>query len=110
MALKDFRNLIPKTIGLLGFDNLEWSNFSSPTVTTMVQPAYEEGKAAAEILIDALECTNELAPNQILPCAMNWCEATGTESIERETQSSDEIQQMIAPNVVNRYVMGNLAE
>lgn len=36
LALKDYRNLMPDTIGLIGFDNTEWTNFSSPTVTTIV--------------------------------------------------------------------------
>lgn len=76
VALKNYRNLIPQTIGLLGFDNLEWTNFSSPTVTTIVQPAYEEGKQSAEILIDAIESTNQQVPNQILKCSVNWNEST----------------------------------
>ena len=46
IALKNYRNLMPQTIGLIGFDNTEWSNFSSPTVTTIVQPAYDEGHQA----------------------------------------------------------------
>lgn len=76
VALKNFRNLIPETIGLVGFDNQEWTNFSSPTVTTIMQPAYEEGKSAASILIDALEGTKEEVPNQILKCHVNWSEST----------------------------------
>lgn len=76
VALKNYRNLMPETIGLIGFDNLQWSNFSSPTVTTIVQPAYDEGHQAAKILIDALEHINEEAPNQILKCSVNWCEST----------------------------------
>lgn len=28
LALKDYRNLMPDTIGLIGFDNTEWTNFS----------------------------------------------------------------------------------
>lgn len=32
LALKDYRNLMPDTIGLVVFDNTEWTNFSSPTV------------------------------------------------------------------------------
>ena len=32
LALKDYRNLMPDTIGLIVFDNTEWTNFSSPTV------------------------------------------------------------------------------
>ncbi|MEF9968733.1 MAG: substrate-binding domain-containing protein, partial [Longicatena sp.] len=71
VALKNYRNLIPETIGLLGFDNLEWTNFSSPTVSTIVQPAYEEGEQAAAILIDAIENLNEQVPNQILKCSVN---------------------------------------
>ena len=61
---------------LIGFDNTEWSNFSSPTVTTIVQPAYDEGHQAAKILIDSLEGKHEEAPNQILKCNVNWCEST----------------------------------
>lgn len=76
VALKNYRNLIPKTIGLLGFDNLEWTNFSSPTVTTIAQPAYEEGKKAAAILIDAIEDVHDEMPNQILECSVNWSEST----------------------------------
>lgn len=83
MALKDYCNLIPRNIGLLGLDNLEWTNFSLTSVTTIVQPAYEEGKVATEILIDVLEGLHELASNQILPCTMNWCESTGLIPIEK---------------------------
>ena len=58
LALKDYRNLMPDTIGLIVFDNTEWTNFSSPTVTTIVQPAYDEGYQAASILIDSLKGTD----------------------------------------------------
>ena len=76
LALKDYRNLMPDTIGLIGFDNTEWTDFSSPTITTIVQPAYDEGYQAASILIDSLKGTNEQIPNQILKCSVNWNEST----------------------------------
>lgn len=76
LALKNYRNLIPDTIGLIGFDNTEWTDFSSPTVTTIVQPAYDEGKQACKILIDSLEGIHEEAPDQILQCVVNWQEST----------------------------------
>lgn len=76
LALKNYRNLMPETIGLIGFDNTEWTNFSSPTVTTIVQPAYDEGRCAAKILIDALTGSNNEPPNQILKCSVNWQEST----------------------------------
>lgn len=76
MALKNKRTNIPNKIGLLGFDNLEWTEFSAPTVTTIVQPAFEEGKQACKILIDAIEELHEEAPNQILKCTINNAEST----------------------------------
>lgn len=76
LALKNYRNLMPESIGLIGFDNTEWTNFSSPTVTTIVQPAYDEGCCAASILIDSLTGSNNEPPNQILKCSVNWQEST----------------------------------
>ena len=67
---------MPDTTGLIGFDNTEWTNFSSPTVTTIVQPDYNEGYQVALILIDSLKGTNEQIPNQILKCSVNWNEST----------------------------------
>lgn len=75
VAIKDFRELMPDKLGLMGFDNLEWTEFSYPTVSTIVQPAYDEGETAARILIDRIEGINEEAPNQILKCKNNFCES-----------------------------------
>ncbi|MGT2832340.1 LacI family DNA-binding transcriptional regulator [Streptococcus halotolerans] len=62
---------MPK-IGLVGFDNLEWTNFSSPTVTTIVQPAYAEGREAAEILIGEIEETTSEEKQKIFDCSIEW--------------------------------------
>ena len=76
LAMKKYRNLMPETIGLFGYDNTEWTELSSPSVTTIVQPAYEEGVQATKILIDSLEKQNEEIPNQILKCSIDWQEST----------------------------------
>ncbi|MFU2206995.1 LacI family DNA-binding transcriptional regulator [Streptococcus pluranimalium] len=59
-------------IGLVGFDNLEWTNFSSPTVTTIVQPAYDEGREAAEILICEVEGARSEEKQKIFDCNIEW--------------------------------------
>lgn len=79
-GISSFRYLIPNTIGVLGFDNTEWTNFSFPTVTTIVQPAEEEGKAACRILIDVIEGRGNEVPNQILKCHLNVKESTSLNS------------------------------
>lgn len=71
LALEPYRAWIPQRLGLIGMDSLEWSSLVSPTVSTIVQPAYEEGRVAAKILIDRIEGINSEPPNQILKCHIN---------------------------------------
>ena len=75
IALKHHRKKKPE-IGLMGFDNMEWVNFSSPSVTTIVQPAFEEGLEAAKIVIDQIEGKDEVPGQQMLDCYVNWNEST----------------------------------
>lgn len=75
IALKHHRKIMPQ-LGLMGFDNMEWVNFSSPSITTIVQPAFDEGLKAAEIVIDQIEGHEEIPDQQILDCYVNWNEST----------------------------------
>lgn len=75
LALKQYRNNMQQ-IGLIGFDNLEWVNFSSPSITTIIQPAFKEGEEAAKIVIDQIEGKNKLDNQKILNCYVNWNEST----------------------------------
>ena len=70
-VLEHWKDRIPEDIGLFGFDSLEWSEFSSPSVTTIVQPAFEEGYLAGQVLINNIEERNETQPNHILSCYIN---------------------------------------
>lgn len=45
-------------------------------MTTIVQPAVEEGIEVAKIIIDQIEEKNEIADQQILDCYINWNEST----------------------------------
>lgn len=74
-ALEKFRQYIPDVLGLVGFDNTEWTRFSSPKVTTIVQPAFEEGQQTCRILIDQIEKKEEESQHQILNCSIRWEES-----------------------------------
>lgn len=83
-ALEPYMDLIPRKIGLAGFDSLEWSNLARPSVTTIVQPAFEEGQAAASMLINLIENKKVEQDNQVLPCYVNRKETTNRSGKERE--------------------------
>lgn len=49
---KGFR--VPEDISVVGFDNINISNFTEPELTTVAQPIYDMGKKACELLIDII--------------------------------------------------------
>ncbi|GEN46385.1 LacI family DNA-binding transcriptional regulator [Alkalibacillus haloalkaliphilus] len=46
---------VPGEFALVGFDNISFSNMTNPTLTTVAQPMYQMGIAAANMLIDQLQ-------------------------------------------------------
>lgn len=46
---------IPKQISLMGFDDLEWTQMVSPTLSVVSQPAYEIGEVAARLLLRRID-------------------------------------------------------
>jgi len=75
-AMSEFYPLMPEKVGLIGFDNTEWSSLASPSVTTIVQPAFEEGQQACRILLDLINGAGELDPHQVLDCTIDWGTST----------------------------------
>ncbi len=45
---------VPKEVNVIGFDNIKYSEFVEPELTTIAQPIYEMGFTAAEMLIDII--------------------------------------------------------
>ena len=46
---------LPGDLGLVGFDELEWSSLVSPGITTIAQPTYDIGVAAVRNLVARVE-------------------------------------------------------
>lgn len=52
---RDLNLNIPNDVKVISFSNLETASFLNPSLTTVVQPAFEIGKKSASLLIKALE-------------------------------------------------------
>lgn len=60
-ALKAAEHLsisVPNELSIIGFDGIEMSEVTSPSLTTMEQPIYEIGKKTAELLISKIKGSN----------------------------------------------------
>lgn len=53
-ALADHGVQVPDEVSIAGFDDLPWADVVKPTVTTVRQPTYEMGTAAARMIIERL--------------------------------------------------------
>lgn len=60
---------VPEDISIVGFDDIPFSNYTNPPLTTVHQPAFEKGVRAAQLLIHLLE-TQERQESVILPLEM----------------------------------------
>jgi DNA-binding LacI/PurR family transcriptional regulator len=50
-ALSGLGYKIPEDISIIGFDGLEITKYTNPTLTTVIQPRYEMGKEAMQLLL-----------------------------------------------------------
>ncbi|MBF8192537.1 LacI family DNA-binding transcriptional regulator [Nonomuraea sp. K274] len=46
---------IPDRVGVIGFDDIPWARLFRPGLSTVRQPTYELGRAAARLLVDRIE-------------------------------------------------------
>lgn len=65
-ALQTLRLRIPQDVAILSFDDTEWFQFTSPTITAIAQPIYDMGWEAARTLVKLLS-KEETAEVRVLP-------------------------------------------
>lgn len=54
-AIKERNISMPNDVAFIGFTNLKVAHLLDPSLSTVVQPAFEIGQAAAELLLDSIE-------------------------------------------------------
>lgn len=80
-ALKECGITVPDQIKVTGFDDIYLSEFLSPPLTTVRQPAYEMGAEAAKMLIDCIMESKELF-SQKLDYKLKIRESTENKDVE----------------------------
>lgn len=68
---------VPQDVSVAGFDNIEYSAFWHPAITTVSQPAEEMGKRAIDMLLSMIEDNQFSVSNKILPTQLIVRESTG---------------------------------
>lgn len=68
-AFKEEHVKIPDSISIVGFDNIEVSNFLSPSLTTIAQPVHKMGEESANLIIKLLS-DNSIIESICLPVSL----------------------------------------
>ena len=68
---------IPRDISVVGFDDIPWAAFHTPSLTTVQQPLEKMGKIAAETLIHMIENTGQQVPEIAIEPSLVVRESTG---------------------------------
>jgi LacI family transcriptional regulator len=68
---------VPKDLGVAGFNGFDVWSHTSPTLTTVISPAYEMGRAAGELLIHRLKIGSFPKRGILLPVKLQVGESTG---------------------------------
>lgn len=75
-AAKRFKLNVPKDIMVVGFDNIEFSTMTCPSITTVNQPRLQLGYTACEMLLEMMENPSSSPKSLILDAELVIREST----------------------------------
>lgn len=74
-SVKEFNSDLFDKIGIIGYDNWDWTMYATPSVSNIEQHTYEEGEYAAGLLIDQLN-GSECNESKVFKSKINWNDST----------------------------------
>jgi DNA-binding LacI/PurR family transcriptional regulator len=64
-AIRDAGLRIPDDVAMVGFDNVPLSAYTAPPLTTVDQPTTEQGRRAAQLLLERIDSEEEVARREV---------------------------------------------
>ncbi len=68
---------VPQDISVVGFDDIQWAAFNTPSLTTVRQPLVQMGRMAGETVIGMIEKSHEYSAEIVLKPTLVVRESTG---------------------------------
>jgi DNA-binding LacI/PurR family transcriptional regulator len=96
---------VPEDVALVGFDNLEIGSYASPPLTTVDQPFYEQGRRAAEMVLDLIR-HKKVSPQTKIPTKLIVRDSCGCFS-ELTAKASGEGSRINHPHTFDSLLIKN---
>ena len=66
-VVREFGYRVPEDVQIIGFDNIEFSQYCEPSLSTMQQPTFDMGAKAVELLTGIIEKRDPVQPERLIP-------------------------------------------
>ena len=66
-AVQELGYKVPEDVQIIGFDNIEFSQYCEPSLSTMQQPTYDMGSKAVELLMKIIDNAEPTQPERLGP-------------------------------------------
>ena len=76
-AARELNVRCPEELSIVGFDNLDFTEFTAPPLTTVQQPGYQLGATAARILLERIDGSQAPHKTIVLPTALKIWNSVG---------------------------------
>ena len=67
LAARELNVACPDELSIVGFDNLDFTEFTAPALTTVHQSGYQLGATAARLLLERIEGSKQRTKKLVLP-------------------------------------------
>lgn len=75
-AIKDRGLNVPDDISLIGFDDMFFSKYLNPPLSTVAVKLYEEGRACAKLLLERIRNPDDKPKRIVIPCELKIRQST----------------------------------
>ena len=86
LAFREAGLRCPEDISLIGFDNLQFAEMTSPPLSSVTQPGFQMGTTAAQILVDRVKGDQGPVKHVILETTLKIRDSVGTAPSANEKQ------------------------
>lgn len=92
LAARELGLRCPEDVSIVGFDNLDFAEFTAPALTTVHQPGYQLGTSAARLLLERMNGSTEPAKKIVLPSELKIRNSVATVSESHFSPSRKALQ------------------
>ena len=97
LAVRELGLRCPEEISVIGFDNLDFAEFTAPALTTVCQPGYQLGTTAARLLLEQIAGLKQPPKKVVLPTELKIRQSVAPPFGSASSPSKQNLEPIVVP-------------